>query len=125
MNVTILHLHSTIFILKLIQNHARFDNVLFTFYYIYIKTALCASVQASFVDLHSTIFILKLLTFLLFLISHVYLHSTIFILKHNENKKEVNHKEFTFYYIYIKTCCYTNLTIPKYTFTFYYIYIKT
>ena len=103
MNVTILHLHSTIFILKLIQNHARFDNVLFTFYYIYIKTVNFPAVL-DFPCLFTFYYIyIKTLLGLLIHNMQPNLHSTIFILKHNENKKEVNHKEFTFYYIYIKT----------------------
>ena len=54
------HLHSTIFILKLIQNGTINDENIFTFYYIYIKTYVpsISLIDTPF-NLHSTIFILK------------------------------------------------------------------
>ena len=56
----IIYLHSTIFILKRNRRAGISRNILFTFYYIYIKTLGFEQEDLNIQNLHSTIFILKL-----------------------------------------------------------------
>ena len=80
----LVHLHSTIFILKPLTFDLLFIIALrFTFYYIYIKTAISERIIQYNVNLHSTIFILKPSAIAPFNMSVSNLHSTIFILKQN------------------------------------------
>ena len=76
------------------------DSMLFTFYYIYIKTLLHLP---------------KLLD-----IRH--LHSTIFILKPRKRMLEDNPFKFTFYYIYIKTKYNGNVNVIAVIYILLYLY---
>ena len=101
----LLHLHSTMYLLKLpaISKITSFYSV-FTFHYVSIKTKTRLSVMSIQNYLHSTMYLLKPSLPVFLYLPQTNLHSTMYLLKHNNPTTiQCYSAKFTFHYVSIKT----------------------